>query len=339
MGHYQEALDFGLIALELSQKGTPKHAIYRNNIGVIYWYFGDYRQAHDHYLLALKETEEIYGGGGLEVAPFLDNVSHALSQLGKLKDALDCSLEALEIRQTKMKNKDGPALARSLNSVATIYEDLGDYEKAHLFYKDSLKMRRRLFKEDHVELATSLNNKGVILGKLNRHEKSLKYYLLGLEMKKRLFGPEHSEVATSLSNAGEACLELKRYEDALDYHKKALKMRLKIYKDQKHPRLVQSYGYMGWTLDLMGKREKSLTYFDLGLDMARELYRDHPHADWGYLLSQKARALTHLGRLQEAKDCYGDALEKFRAYYQNETHPEIIKLKEEIREFSKKEQA
>jgi len=57
-------------------------------------------------------------------------------------------LDALEMRK-RLFTGDHPAVASSLNNLASLYDSQGRYSEAEPLYLDALEMRKRLFTGDH----------------------------------------------------------------------------------------------------------------------------------------------------------------------------------------------
>ena len=67
-----------------------------------------------------------------------------------------------------------PFVARSLNNIGSLYDNLGEYQNALEFYLNSLSIKRNLFE----------------------------FLLKSLSLNKNLYGDIHPDVARSLSNIG-----------------------------------------------------------------------------------------------------------------------------------------
>ena len=65
-----------------------------------------------------------------------------------------------------------------------------------------MKMRERLYKDDHPDLAQSYNAVAVSYTRLGNDQKAQGYYLKSMEMRERLYKDDHPDLAQSLSNVG-----------------------------------------------------------------------------------------------------------------------------------------
>jgi len=94
----------------------------------------------------------------------------AYKQLGRLKDALECHSESLEIHR-KIKYVYGEA--NQLGSIGLIYHDKGDFQRTLTYLKDSLTLHSKI---GYLEgKARSLANIGLVYRDLGQYEQSLKY--------------------------------------------------------------------------------------------------------------------------------------------------------------------
>ena len=101
--------------------------------------------------------------------------------------------------------------------------------------------------------------------------------------------PKHPYVAISYSNTAAALTGLQQYKTAQDYLHKAIA----IFKENKHPRIISSYGRMGLLQLKLGNTSKAKEY----LSLYNELAKDKDKALGAYY-----QALYHtvIGDLQKA---------------------------------------
>ena len=58
-----------------------------------------------------------------------------------------------------------PDTASSLNNLALLYKDMGDYAKAEPLYKEALEIRQKVLGQEHPDTALSLNNLAALYGR------------------------------------------------------------------------------------------------------------------------------------------------------------------------------
>ena len=94
-------------------------------------------------------------------------------------------------------------MANSFNNIAEISHEQGDLCGAISIHKRALKIRQRLYGDNHPDVADSLNNIGVICHKLEELSAARKYHAKALGIRKKVYGEDHLEVACSLNSLGE----------------------------------------------------------------------------------------------------------------------------------------
>jgi tetratricopeptide (TPR) repeat protein len=86
-------------------------------------------------------------------------------------------------------------VAGSLNNLANIYSDLGDYQKAEPLYKRALEIREKVLGPDHPDVSDSLNNLANLYSDLGHYQRAEPLYKRALEIKEKVLGPDHPDVA------------------------------------------------------------------------------------------------------------------------------------------------
>jgi len=108
--------------------------------------------------------------------------------------------------------------ATILNNIGTIYDSLGEKEKALAYYEQVLPVYQGV--GDRSGEATILNNIGLVYSVLGDKKKALVYYEQALPIL-RAIGNKSVE-ATTLNNIGSVCDDLGDKEKALRYYEQAL---------------------------------------------------------------------------------------------------------------------
>jgi tetratricopeptide (TPR) repeat protein len=70
-------------------------------------------------------------------------------------------LEAKSIRE-KVLGKEHPDYAASLNNLANLYRDKGDYDKAEPLYLEAKSIREKVLGKEHPDYATSMDNLAIL---------------------------------------------------------------------------------------------------------------------------------------------------------------------------------
>ena len=144
-----------------------------------------------------------------------------------------------------------------------------------------------------------LRDNGTYQLALETHQKALAIFEEVLEA-------THPDLANSYNNIGGTLIGLQQYKTAQDYLHKAIA----IFKEKKHPRIIDAYGHMGHLQLKLRNTSKAKEYFSL----YNELAKDKDKALGAYY-----QALYHTvtGDLQKALDFLEEAVAKG---YKNNVH-------------------
>ena len=172
-----------------------------------------------------------------ELARLSCNLSIALIDLGRRREALEAAQEAVALfrRLEGESNGDHSArLAHSLNLQASALDELGRADEAYDSIREAVAIHRRLASEQpemRLELAVSLNNLGGALHALDRGEDALAAIREAIAIRRRLIA-EHggtsladiADLADNLDNLGTALTACKRPEEAQEATLEAVKL-------------------------------------------------------------------------------------------------------------------
>ena len=151
-----------------------------------------------------------------------------------------------------------PEVAKVLNNLALLYNDLGDDERSLELYERSLSISEKALGAEHPLVAITLSN----LASLYDDERSLELYERALAIEEKALGAEHPLVATTLSNLAllyddERSLEL--YERALAIQEKALGM--------EHPLVATTLYNLAYEYETKGQIAEAITFSGRALDI------------------------------------------------------------------------
>ncbi|WP_374111898.1 CHAT domain-containing protein [Phormidium yuhuli] len=105
----------------------------------------------------------------------------------------------MEIRETAL-GESHPHVANSLNNLAALYRNQGNYDAAEPLYLRSLEIYEIALGESHPHVATSLNNLAGLYGAQGNYDAAEPLYRRSLEIRETALGESHPSVATSLNN-------------------------------------------------------------------------------------------------------------------------------------------
>jgi tetratricopeptide (TPR) repeat protein len=227
-------------------------------------------------------------------------------------------LEKAIVLQTKFQKLE--ALATSLNNLALLYHNQGRYSEAEPLYLDALKMRRRLFTNDHPDVASSLNNLALLYHNQGKYSEAELLYLEALEMTKRLFTGDHPDVAISLNNLASLYYNQGKYSEAELLYLDALEMTKRLFTGD-HPYVASSLNNLASLYDSQGKYSEAEPLYLDALEMIKRLFTgDHPYVATS--LNNLASLYKSQGKYSEAEPLYLDALEMTKRLFTGD-HPDV----------------
>jgi tetratricopeptide (TPR) repeat protein len=121
------------------------------------------------------------------------------SALAAYDEARKLHERALLIRE-RVLGSEHPHTADSLNSLAMVVQDQGDFTSAQQLCERALAIREKVRGPKHRETAHSLNNLAVLLQEQGDLAKARPLYERALAIKEEVLGREHPDTATTLDN-------------------------------------------------------------------------------------------------------------------------------------------
>ncbi|MDX2116362.1 MAG: serine/threonine-protein kinase [Planctomycetota bacterium] len=129
---------------------------------------------------------------------------------------------ALDIYRARRPQPDAQT-AWCLRNIAATYYDRGNYQKAEDLYRQSLQMRREVYKDrDHADVADGMNHLAATLMLMRRFDEARDLMQGALDMRRRLFPEDHKDVVATVNNLGALYQETGRYADAERHFSEAL---------------------------------------------------------------------------------------------------------------------
>ena len=145
----------------------------------------------------------------------------------------------------------------SYNNIGGTYWYMGKYDQALAYHQNALAIKEEVLDGHASRSGESYSNIGVTYWNMGRYEQALEYHQKALAIGKK-FGGTHLYLAISYNNKAAALTGLQQYKAAQDYLHKALT----IFKENKHPRIIDAYGRMGLVALKLGNTSKAKEYFE-----------------------------------------------------------------------------
>ena len=240
-----------------------------------------------------------------EFSRLYNSLGFRLSALGRHKQALEATTEAVDIYRKLAKDKPElflPDLAAALGNLGVDLRCLGRHEEALEITRESVKLIRKLavarFDEFPPFLAKALGNLGLSLASIGEPEQALEATTEAVDIYRKLAKSKPDEylpeLAAALNNQGIRFSELGRGDDALEATSEAVVVYRKLAEhntDAFLPGLSSTLNYLSVVLSRLGRREQALTAATEAVDIRRILATERP----GSFSSSLASALTNLG--------------------------------------------
>jgi tetratricopeptide (TPR) repeat protein len=185
--------------------------------------------------------------------------------------------DALAIRE-KTLGPEHSDTATSLNNLADLLRDQGDFAGARPLHERALAIRERALGSEHPDTATSLNNLAILLKAEGDFAGALPLYQRALAIREKVLGLEHPDTATSLNNLANLLRDQGDFAGARSLHERALAIREKALGPE-HSDTATSLNNLAVILKAQGDFAQARPLFERALSIyERALGLEHPAA-------------------------------------------------------------
>lgn len=271
----------------------PGEASAINNIGEIYFGFGERQKALEYFKqgLALRRSLKDQAGEAL----MLNNVAVATQALGNMQQALEYFNQALVLHRATGNRYEE---AITINNLGHLYDVLGEKQKALDYYNQALPIRRAL--GDRSGEAYTLNNTGLLYLGLGETQKALDLFTQSLPLW-RATGNRAGE-ATTVNNIAYTYDSLGDKESALKYYNESLVLR-RVVGDRSGE--AETLNNLGLLYDSLGERQKALDHYNQAIPIFKAVGNPYGEAT---TLSNIGLIYTATGEYQKALDYLNQSL-------------------------------
>src|SRR5262245_21187473 len=127
-----------------------------------------------------------------EQVTILNKNSWQLFQEGRLKEAMEHAKQSYDIVKQYLA-EEHPEYTKSLNTLAIIYKDTGDYQAAESLFKQSLQIRKRVLGEEHRDYASNLNHLASLYAHVGNYQAADSLYQQSAKIFKKVLGENHPD--------------------------------------------------------------------------------------------------------------------------------------------------
>lgn len=202
-------------ALEMAKTKNDENLLSKSyhNIGIAYYYKGDYNIALEYMFKSLKISEKL--NIKKEIGPACNNIGNIYLVQGNYDGALEFYFRDLEISKDL---GDETNIAKTIGNIGLIYDEKGDYDKALEYYHKAADLSEKLGDKDAFINANI--NMAVVYQWQKEPELALEYLLIAYDMAKEI---NNQDALTLIYiNGGSCYIDLKNFEKAEDYLNKAV---------------------------------------------------------------------------------------------------------------------
>ena len=284
-----------------------------NNLGVVYWKLGQFRQAEDHHQHALAVLESINPSNpAAEIADSLNKLGNVCFSLSQFERARDYYCRSLRMRE-ELFGKEDATVAASLNNLGSVHSALGDHQTAESYYQRSLDLAEKTHGEVHPHVADCLCNLGIVYSELGSTKKAIQYHKKALEMRKTLYFPGHFLISESYNNLGLMYKGLGQLVQALGCYESALHIREKAL-DEEHPAMAELLSNLGQLYMDLGEMQKSKDFHFRALDIRTNIL-ESDHCKLGDSMFNLGMVFEQCSELGGAAYYFEQALEIYAESY------------------------
>jgi len=242
-----------------------------------------------------------------EAGYLLHNAGYYLKERAHYGEAEQLLLRALAVLE-KALGSEHIAVAKCLNTIASIYSTKGRYGWAESHLLRSLQIREKAHGEEHPDVISSLLGLAILCFRRGQYHKAESYYRRGLKIGEQSLGSADPTVARILNGMAELYCNLGCHEEAEQYFQRALSIRDKAL-GVNNPDTAWSLHGMAVNYVKMHQYDKAESLYKQVLEIWEDtLGSEHPCVARG--LNELAELYCKRGRYDDAEPLFQTALEK-----------------------------
>jgi|GEM_PF-291445 len=294
-GNYTVLIDLYLKILpkdnvtKIILKDAGSQGFILGNLGLAYYYLGEFRKAFECFEQALKISREL--GDRLREGIWLGSLGNVYNYLGDQKKAIEYDEQALKIA-TEIRDRRGEGIW--LGSLGNAYNYLGDQKKAVEYYEQALKIAKE--RKDRRREGIWLGSLGNAYNYLDNQKKAIEYDEQALKISREL-GDRRSE-GIWLGYIGDAYNNLRNHKKAIEYYEQGLKIAKELGDRQNEGIWL---GYLGKTYNYLGESRKAIEYLKHAQKISKEMGDRLREGTWFEWIGKAHR---DLGEILEETDWY-----------------------------------
>jgi CHAT domain-containing protein/multidrug resistance efflux pump len=264
------------------------------------------------FCMACATVEKVSTDARLVEAQAAFDEGRRLNTEGKYAEAVPLFERALELREAALGGSH-LEVARCLNLLGNIHQELGHYARAELLLKRALTIREAELGKSHQDVAQVLHNLSVLHGVQNQLTEAMALSERALAIREQALGKNHLDVATSLNMLATLHLAQGQYAKARPLYERAHAIRKEALGED-HLDVSYTLQNLGDLEQDEGHYEKAQALYEKVLAIRQKaLGKSHPQV--AYALSSLASHYHLVGLYEEAKVMHERALETFKTAF------------------------
>jgi serine/threonine protein kinase len=209
---------------------------------------------------------------------------------------------------------------RLMDTIGTVYINLGLYDQATSLLERALEIRRKTLGDEHLEVSDSLHSLGVLIYSKGDFPTAERLFREALSVRKKLLGDEHLDIASLLNDLAMAVMAQGKFEESEPMYRESLAIRRKNLGNE-HADVAQSLNNLGMFLYRQKEYQEAEELFREALTMNRKLLgMEHPEISTN--LNNLALVLRDSGKITEAEPVFREVLSLDRKFL-GDNHPYV----------------
>jgi tetratricopeptide (TPR) repeat protein len=193
-GYLEPAL---MAAVEAFGEASAEAAEARNNLGVLYKYWGRFDEGLRLYREALGSVPET----SLARRTIYHNIGGILHAQSDFAAAEEPTRKAWEISRALL-GEDHPRTMLDAAAYAGVLDGLGKYKESEMIYRRALEIFEKAYGSHHYEVAANLHGLASILTARGAFREAEEHYRRALAIKEKVLGSDSPDVALTRQNLG-----------------------------------------------------------------------------------------------------------------------------------------
>ncbi|MGV1779633.1 tetratricopeptide repeat protein [Agrobacterium vitis] len=243
--------------------------------------------------------------GTLDYISWLAISTKPLSEAALYEPNRSLWLEAVAIYENAY-GPEHPSTGASLNNLANLLDDMGDYTAAKPLYERALAISEKANGPDHPSTGTSLNNLAGLLQNMGHYTAAKPLFERALAISEKAEGPEHPSTGRNLNNLANLLQNMGDYTAAKPLYERALAISEKE-EGPDHPSTGRNVNNLACLLQNMGHYTTAKPLFERALAIS-EKANGPEHPSTGTSWNNLAGLLQNMGNYTAAKPLFERAI-------------------------------